>query len=115
MKKDTRTFLATVLGIPLVLSAAWSVHAVIQKDTLAVEPEEEVAVATPAEEVPQKVEEATPEPTPAPKPATPKPVPIVATPAPAPAPTPVIVVKPTPAPVPAPAPVKKKSRRTRAS
>jgi len=125
MRKDTKTFLSTVFGIPLILGGVWVFNAadearvvVFQREpVVAVEPE--VPQATePVKEVPV-VGTATPA-APAPKP-KPPPAKVVAQPpvaVPPPAVTPVVVtVVETPQADPAPTKraVVKKSRRTRAS
>jgi hypothetical protein len=105
MRKDTRTFLGTVLGIPFTLSLAWMLHAASSTTATAVE-DKPAPVIT--EIVPAPVPESKPEPIPAPAIAK-KPVPV-------PASVPVATATPTPVetPVVVPAPVKK-SRHTRSS
>lgn len=118
MKNDTKTFLATVLGIPVALSGAWGVHAadaanevVYQRDpVVTVQPQAQVPTTTPKKQVPAT-------------PVVVKKVPVktvakpVTVPVPVPAPAPVVTVVTTQPPVQAaPQPVvSRPSRRTRAS
>lgn len=121
MRKDTKTFLSTVLGIPLILGGVWGFNAANEASVVVFEREH---VATVEPEIPQPTElskevavvaTATPA---APKP---KPVPtkVVAQPVAVPPPVVTPVVAPvveTPPAEPTPKPVVvKKSRRTRAS
>lgn len=107
MKKDTKTFLITMLGIPAVLFSAWGVHSMDAASTVMVTREPEIVFETPPqEEVSQEPQ---------------KPVVRVVSQAPvATVSTPIPVVTPTPPPIatslPAvPAKKQKASRRTRAS
>ncbi|HRH24097.1 MAG TPA: hypothetical protein PK109_00710 [Candidatus Paceibacterota bacterium] len=115
MRKDTKTFLTTVLGIPLVLSGAWGVNTANQAGVVVYE-REAVAEDVPEVVVVPEVKEETPPPVTVP---APKPVPVAVTPPPVvpapPPPAPVVVATVTPPVAPAPKPVVKKSRRTRAS
>ncbi|KND47089.1 MAG: hypothetical protein AB199_01515 [Parcubacteria bacterium C7867-004] len=123
MKKDTKTFLYTVLGIPLVLSWVWGLNAANEASTVTYQREhvaeavpEIVLPVEPAQEV-VAVATATPV-VPVPKPVRAKPVPQpVVVPVPVAPPAVVTVVTPPPAdPAPKPKPVAvKKARRTRAS
>lgn len=119
MRKDTRTFLATVLGIPLILGSAWGFNAANEASVVVYE-REHVAAIEPEVPEPAETPEAVTEPaTPAAPVRTPTPARTVAQPVVVPVPvvTPVVtpVIEPQPT-EPAPTPVaKKKSRRTRAS
>ncbi len=120
MRKDTKTFLSTVLGIPLLLSGVWGVNALNEASVVVFErePAEEAAPEMPVlVETPKEVVTTTTAPvTPAKKPVAVKPITVPAI-VPPPAPVPVVtpVVTPPPAePTPKPV-VVKKSRRTRAS
>jgi hypothetical protein len=128
MRNDTKTFLATVLGIPMILSGVWGYAAVHARKSEALEPAPAALVET---KTPDPVTEtavpiiATTSPAPAAKkPAQIKSAP-VQIPTPVPTATPVVapvatatvtvpVVEPAPASAPEPV-VVKKSRRTRAS
>lgn len=117
MRKDTQTFLSTVLGIPLILSGVWGVNEANEASTVVFE-REHVAAVTPETPQPVELPKAVPVAVPTAPVRKPEPVKVVPT-----APVPPPVVTPVVAPVveapPAePAPKKvvvKKSRRTRAS
>lgn len=116
MKPDTKTFLATMLGIPTVLSFAWSVHTLDEASMVIVDNEPVTYTQEPAQE-PEVIEVV-----PASKPVVarkPTPVAVASVPTPstnpAPTPTPVVVVQKPTTTTQAPKPVPKKVRRTRAS
>lgn len=113
MKEDLKVFLASVIGIPLFLAGSSAFVAadaasvvVVEKEPMALIPQQPLVREEPAEKpVPKEVQ-----------PTAPKPVPAAPAPA-APPPAPVVIAETPPPAVPEPAPVKKekKSRRTRAS
>lgn len=113
MRKDTKTFLLTVLGIPAFLSAAWGINAADEATVAVYERDHETDFLPITEEPVGFPEEVVVE-----EPATLR-EPVVPVTAPAPTPTPAPVVIETPAPQPVVETpvktVKKKSRRTRAS
>lgn len=121
MRKDTRTFLLAVLGIPGILGFSSYIHAANDDSTVTYEKPYVVDTLPKVKEVTIPVPASTPTPVERPRPvpvSTPVPTQVVpvATPTPSPVPAPVeVVVAPTPAPAPTPKPVVKKSRRTRAS
>lgn len=120
MRKDTKTFLSTVLGIPVILGGVWGFNAASEASVVVYQREHS---ATTESEIPEPIEppkEVIVVATATPAPVRPSvPVKIVAPPVEAPAPvvTPVAPTIVEPLPVePAPKPVaEKKSRRTRAS
>lgn len=120
MKKDTKTFLSAVLGIPIFLSGAWGANTLTTAGDVVYEREHTVAIAPPAPVpvvTPKKAAPAATTTVPAKKPVpVKKPVtqPVVV-PTPVVAPVVTIVTPPTPV-VQQPEPVVvQKSRRTRAS
>jgi len=121
MKKDTKIFFSTVLGIPLFLSAVWGVHAADERSTVVFQRDETIEVTPEIPEpieAPKQVAIATVTPkAPVQKPKAVKvAVQPVVVPPPEVAPVVAVVIEPS---SPEPAPKKpvavKKSRRTRAS
>ncbi len=120
MKKDTRTFLAAVLGIPLFLGTATGIHAMNSVNGATFERAPEVSDESPVEEATEAyADEPEEEVAPAKQvaPPTPRPVAVAPTPTPVPtpAPAPVVTATTTPKPAPAPKPKPSPSRRTHAS
>ncbi|MFZ1988037.1 MAG: hypothetical protein WAV21_03350 [Minisyncoccia bacterium] len=119
MRKDTKTFLSAVLGVPLFLSGVWGFNAANEASTVVFQ-REQVANAEPEIQKPVEVpkEKITIATTTAP---STKPVPVKSVTQPMAVPTPIVVPVVTPVVTPAPAEptptpvVVKKSRRTHAS